>query len=109
MTESIDQVIPDAAGRSSSRRFDARPLRRSNCQNTVILLTPGVESGVRNGVHRVELTGRPLRFDLWENTDDLFIEKIFSSWGCPHVAYADITNIVERVAGQMFQEKIYRF
>lgn len=30
---------------------------------------------------------------LAENTDDLFVGNA-SSWGCPHVAHEDMTNIM---------------
>ncbi len=39
-----------------------------------------------------EFTGGYPSFGFAENTDDLFVGKT-SSWGCPHVAYEDITNI----------------
>jgi hypothetical protein len=39
-----------------------------------------------------EFTGGYPGFSLAENTDDLLVGKTFS-WGCPHVAYEDITNI----------------
>jgi len=41
----------------------------------VILLTPGVESSIGNGVLTAELTGRNSSFGLAENTDDLFVGK----------------------------------
>ncbi|VTN00597.1 Uncharacterised protein [Raoultella ornithinolytica] len=40
-----------------------------------------------------EFTGGYPSFGFAENTDDLFVGKNASSWGCPHVAYEDITNI----------------
>jgi hypothetical protein len=51
-----------------------------------------VKGGVRDGVLTAELTGRNPGFSFAEDTDDLFVENV-SSWGCPHVAYEDITNI----------------
>jgi hypothetical protein len=41
-----------------------------------------------------KLTGGNASLGLAENINDLFVKKNASSWGCPHVANEDITNIV---------------
>lgn len=56
--------------------------------HTATLLTPGLKSGVRNGVLAAEFSGGYPGFGLAENTDDLLVGKTLL-----HVAYEDITYI----------------
>ena len=58
-----------------------------------------VKRGIGNGTFAGRVHGGYPSFGFAENTDDLFVGKTLS-WGCPHVAYEDITNIRVLINGE---------